>query len=86
MERDPDPTVGDVDLDAGDDVDEGDVTPDQATTEIPDTPDETEGEAWEAEKDVTPDASADDAVDETEAEHDALEEKVRRDGGRNGGR
>ncbi len=58
----PDPTVADVPVEPGDDVDEGDITPEVPT--IPDEPDEKEGEAWEADKDVTPDSSADDPVGE----------------------
>lgn len=64
MERTPDPTIDDVDLEPGDDVDEGEVTPGEAVLEIPDEPDETEGEDWVEEKDVTPDMSADDPVAE----------------------
>jgi hypothetical protein len=60
--RDPDPTTADVPESPRDDVDEGDITPEVPA--IPDEPDEKEGEAWEAEKDVTPDSSADDAVEE----------------------
>lgn len=44
--------------------DEGDLGSASAAPEIPDEPDETEGEAWMAEKDVTPDMSADDPVAE----------------------
>ena len=65
-ERAPDPTIDDVELEAGDDVDEGDVAPGEAIAEIPDEPDESEGEDWVEEKDVTPDMSADDPVAEAE--------------------
>jgi hypothetical protein len=61
----PDPTTPDAPESPGDDVDEGDITPEVPA--VPDEPDEAEGEAWEADKDVTPDSSADDAAVEEPA-------------------